>query len=95
MSVDFYLGVAPPEAGVSPGVLISHSILRAAARSGETTIYCGACSQVLARDVSVAGLSAAFGCAGHPLMVDCPRCGTHNIMPTDLPARASPTRDAA
>jgi len=94
MSVDFYLGVAPPETGVSARVLISHSILRAAARSGEMTVYCGACSEELARDVSVAGLSAAFGCAGHPLVVDCPHCGTHNLMPTDMP-RDTVNRSAA
>lgn len=87
MSMDFYLGVAPPDYGITSGVLISHSILRAAARSGEMTIHCGACAHVLASHVSVTGLSAAFGCSGHPLIVDCPKCGRHNIMPTDMPER--------
>jgi hypothetical protein len=95
MPVDFYLGLSPPKSRISPSVLISHSILKAAARSGETNVYCGACRKPLATGISVVGLSAAFCCEGHPLEVDCPHCGMHNRMPTDAePASAFPRRAA-
>lgn len=82
MPIEFYLGVASPDDHPTTRTLISHTILRAAARSGETTVFCGACSECLAEGVSVAGLGAVFGSSDPALVVDCPRCGTHNVMST-------------
>jgi len=93
MAMEFYLGVAPPDHPPLGHVLISSTVLRAAAPRGDANLYCGSCGGCLAESVSIAGLGSAFGSASHPLMVDCRHCGEHNVLTAETAAR--PSRRAA